>query len=157
MRSVSHFNCPNCAQSYEAEGDVGPSFECQKCGYAFTPAAEKTIMAQPEVAHDVIVTTGNDVSGRAVHAYIGIARGVVVRSPTSGQSIFGGVEKFFGGDNSAYAEVCESARRDAFTRMVDHAKLLRADAVIAFRYDATEFAPGVTEVLAYGTAVKLRA
>jgi uncharacterized protein YbjQ (UPF0145 family) len=104
----------------------------------------------------IVTTTGNEVSGQAIEKYLGIARGVVVRSPTSTQSLFGGLEKIIGGNIEAYGKLCEQARQDAFSRMVDHANTMQADAIIAFRYDATEFSPGVTEVLAYGTAVKLR-
>lgn len=60
-----------------------------------------------------------------------------------------------GGNIESYAKVCEAAREEAYQRMLEHAKERRADALIGVRYDATEFAPGVTEVLAYGTAVKL--
>jgi len=59
------------------------------------------------------------------------------------------------GNIESYARVCEQARQEAFDRMIAQAKAMHADAVIAVRYDATEFAPGVTEVLAYGAAVKL--
>jgi uncharacterized protein YbjQ (UPF0145 family) len=59
-----------------------------------------------------------------------------------------------GGNVKSFATVCEKARQEAFDRMVNHAEEMSADAVIAFRYDATEFAQGVTEVLAYGAAVK---
>ena len=59
-----------------------------------------------------------------------------------------------GGNIESYARVCETAREEALERMVKHAEEAGADAVIAVRYDAAEFAPGVTEVLAYGTAVK---
>ena len=64
------------------------------------------------------------------------------------------LDALVGGNIEAYTEVCEAAREDAYQRMVDHALEREADAVIAMRYDATEFAQGVTEVLAYGTAVK---
>ena len=104
----------------------------------------------------MIVTTGNDVSGHEIGAYLGIVRGIIVRSPTIGQGLLGGLKQFVGGNIEAYARVCESAREDAFQRMLAHAKALQADAVIAVRYDATEFAQGVTEVLAYGTAVRLK-
>ena len=63
--------------------------------------------------------------------------------------------QFSCGNIEAYARVCESAREEAFERMVEHAREHGTDALVAKRYDATEFAPGVTEVLAYGTAVKL--
>jgi uncharacterized protein YbjQ (UPF0145 family) len=104
----------------------------------------------------MITTTGNEIQGKTISAYLGIALGIVVRSPTVGQGIMGGLKAgFVGGNNAAFAQVCESARKDAFAKMVDAALKLQADAVIAFRYDATEFAQGCTEVLAYGTAVKL--
>ena len=103
----------------------------------------------------MIVTTGNDVAGRSISEYLGIVRGIVVRSPSITQGFLGGLKQIVGGNIEAYATVCESAREDAFQRMLEHAKARGADALIGMRYDATEFAEGVTEVLAYGTAVKL--
>ena len=102
----------------------------------------------------MIVTTGNDVSGRTIRSYIGVVRGIVVRSPSIAQGFLGGLKQVVGGNIQAYAEVCEKARQDAYDRMVQHAKELGADAILAMRYDATEFTQGATEVLAYGTAVK---
>ena len=103
----------------------------------------------------MIVTSGNDVTGQRVKEYIGIVRGIVVRSPNIAQGIMGGLKQVFGGNIETYATVCEQARNEAYRRMVLHAEEMGADAVIAMRYDATEFAQGVTEVLAYGTAVRL--
>src|SRR5437660_585777 len=103
----------------------------------------------------MIVTTGYEVSGNSITAYIGIIRGIVVRSPGIGQGIMGGLKQIVGGNIESYAKVCEAAREEAFERMVQYAREHGADAVIGMRYDATEFAEGVTEVLAYGTAVKL--
>jgi len=103
----------------------------------------------------MIVTTSNDVPGHSIVDCIGIIRGIVVRSPRIGQGIMGGLKQIVGGNIEAYARVCEAAREEAFERMVLHAREHGADAVVAMRYDATEFSPGVTEVLAYGTAVKL--
>ena len=103
----------------------------------------------------MIVTTGNEVYGRGIAKYLGVVRGVVVRSPTIGQGLLGGLKQIVGGNIEAYAQVCEAARRDAYDRMVSHATEMGADAVIAMRYDATEFVQGSTEVLAYGTAVRL--
>src|SRR5437763_17170691 len=105
----------------------------------------------------MIITTGNDVTGHAIAEYLGIVRGIVVRSPSIAQGFFGGLKQIVGGNIESYAQVCETAREEAFQRMVKHAQERGADAVIAVRYDATEFAQGVTEVLAYGTAVKLAA
>ncbi len=103
----------------------------------------------------MIVTTGNDVTGHSISTYVGIVRGIVVRSPNIAQGLLGGLKQIVGGNIESYAGVCEDAREEAYERMVRHAQERGADAVIGMRYDATEFAQGVTEVLAYGTAVKL--
>jgi len=103
----------------------------------------------------MIVTTGNEVTGHTIATYIGIVRGIVVRSPNIAQGLLGGPKQIIGGNIESYAEVCEDAREEAYRRMVQHAQERGADAVIGMRYDATEFSQGVTEVLAYGTAVKL--
>lgn len=101
------------------------------------------------------VTTGNEVVGRAVGAYLGVVRGIVVRSPNIAQGFLGGLQQLVGGNIESYVAMCESAREEAYRRMEQHAQSLGADAVIGMRYDATEFVQGVAEVLAYGTAVKL--
>ena len=103
----------------------------------------------------MIVTTGDRVGARPVTAYLGIVRGIVVRAPTLSQGFLGGLKAIVGGNIEAYARACEAAREHAFERMVEHAKELGADAIVAMRYDATDFGQGATEVLAYGTAVKL--
>jgi uncharacterized protein YbjQ (UPF0145 family) len=105
---------------------------------------------------NVTVTTANHLDGYEVEEYLGVVRGIVVRAQTITQGIRGGLASIFGGNIKAYEEVCEQARSEAYARMVEHAQERGADAIIAMRYDATEFAPGVTEVLAYGTAVRLR-
>jgi uncharacterized protein YbjQ (UPF0145 family) len=104
----------------------------------------------------VAVTTGNTLEGYEISEYLGIVRGIVVRAQTITQGIRGAFSQILGGNIRAYEELCEQARSEAYARMVEHAQERGADAVISMRYDATEFAPGVTEVLAYGTAVKLR-
>jgi uncharacterized protein YbjQ (UPF0145 family) len=102
----------------------------------------------------MIVTSSNDISGKTISEYIGIVRGIVVRSPSITQGIMGGLKQMIGGNIESYARVCETAREEAYIRMIQQAQAKGADAIIAMRYDATEFAEGVTEVLAYGTAVK---
>jgi uncharacterized protein YbjQ (UPF0145 family) len=104
----------------------------------------------------MIVTTGNEVAGHTVSQYLGVVRGIVVRSPSIAQGFLGGLKQIVGGNIESYAEVCEAARQEAFNRMVQHAEEIGADGVIAMRYDATEFSQGATEVLAYGTAVQLK-
>jgi uncharacterized protein YbjQ (UPF0145 family) len=103
----------------------------------------------------MIVTTGNEISGRVIRKYLGVVRGIVVRSPSITQGFFGGLKRIVGGNIESYAEVCETARQEAFDRMVEHAEDIEANGIIGMRYDATEFNPGVTEVLAYGTAVRV--
>lgn len=105
----------------------------------------------------MIVTTGNDIAGRQIAEYLGVVRGVVVRATGIGRGIVGGLKSIGGGNIEEFAVVCEEARKEAFNRLVYHAHEIQADAIIAMRYDATEFGQGSTEVLAYGTAVKLSA
>jgi uncharacterized protein YbjQ (UPF0145 family) len=104
----------------------------------------------------MIVTTGMDIQDRAIAEYLGVVRGIVVRATGIGRGIIGGIKSIAGGNIEEWTVVCEAARMEAFNRMVQHAHEIGADAVIAMRYDATEFSQGSTEVLAYGTAVKLR-
>jgi uncharacterized protein YbjQ (UPF0145 family) len=103
----------------------------------------------------MIVTTGNEISAHVIRKYLGVVRGIVVRSPSIAQGFLGGLKQIVGGNIEAYAQVCETARQEAFDRMVQHAEEIEANAVIGMRYDATEFSAGVTEVLAYGTAVRI--
>ena len=103
----------------------------------------------------MIVTTGNEITGWAIAKYLGVVRGIVVRSPSIAQGFFGGLKQIIGGNIESYAQVCEAARDEAFKRMVQHAIQRGADGIIGMRYDATEFSTNVTEVLAYGTAVIL--
>jgi uncharacterized protein YbjQ (UPF0145 family) len=103
----------------------------------------------------MIVTTGNDVAGRQVVEYLGVVRGIVVRATGIGRGIIGGFKSIAGGNIEEFSVVCEQARMEAFNRMVRHAHEIQADGIIGMRYDATEFSQGSTEVLAYGTAVKL--
>jgi len=103
----------------------------------------------------VIVTTSNEVPGYRIVEYKGLVRGLVVRATSVVAGVTGSLKSIFGGNISEYEKVCEQARDEAFRRMVEHAKACGADAVIGMRYDATEFIQGSTEVLAYGTAVKI--
>jgi uncharacterized protein YbjQ (UPF0145 family) len=103
----------------------------------------------------IVVTTGNEVGGHRIAAYLGVVRGVVVRSASIGAGIVGAFKSLGGGNIEEWATVCDAARQDAYLRMIAHAEALGANAIIAMRYDATEFMQGATEVLAYGTAVRL--
>jgi uncharacterized protein YbjQ (UPF0145 family) len=99
------------------------------------------------------VTGAFDLPGyRITHNY-GIVRGIVVRSRNVFATLGGRLQTLIGGDITLYTELCEKTRQDAYAMMTLHATQLGANAVIAVRYDATEVMQGVTEVLAYGTAV----
>lgn len=104
----------------------------------------------------MIVTTGFDINGSEITEYLGVIRGIVVRATGIGAGFIGGLKSIAGGNIEEFTQVCEAARQEAFNRMVQHAHEIGADAIIGMRYDATEFGQGgTTEVLAYGTAVKL--
>jgi uncharacterized protein YbjQ (UPF0145 family) len=103
----------------------------------------------------MLVTTGNSFEGYHVTQYLGVVRGLVVRATGFAKGLAGAFSAIGGGNVRAYEEVCEAARGDAYVRLIEHAAERGADGIIAMRYDATEFSEGVTEVLAYGTAVKL--
>jgi len=103
----------------------------------------------------MVVTSANNVEGYAIAAHLGLVRGIVVRSNNIISGFIGGIKTIFGGNISEFERVCDDARQIAYQRMIEHAQRVGADAIIAMRYDATEFSPGVTEVLAYGTAVQL--
>lgn len=104
----------------------------------------------------MIVTTGNEISGKEIEQYLGVVRGIVVRATGIGRGIVGGFKSILGGNIEEWTHVCEEARKEATNRMIAHAHEIGADAIIGMRFDSTEFSQGATEVLAYGTAVKLK-
>lgn len=101
------------------------------------------------------VTTAQEIPGQPVLKNFGVVRGLTVRSRSIVGNFFAGIQSLFGGDISLYRELCEQARRDAFDQMCREADRLGANAVIGVRYDATEVMAGITEVLCYGTAVRV--
>lgn len=100
-----------------------------------------------------LTTTAFELPGYRVVKSLGVVRGVVVRSRSLIGNIGAGLQALVGGNISLYTELCERARAEAFTQMLAHAGELGANAVIGVRYDATEIAAGITEVICYGTAV----
>ncbi|HEX9264784.1 MAG TPA: YbjQ family protein [Candidatus Binatia bacterium] len=98
-------------------------------------------------------TTAVEISGYRISKNLGSVRGIVVRSRRIVGNIGASLQTLFGGNITIYTELCEKARADAHRLMIEHAAQLAANTVIAVRYDANEIADGVTEVLAYGTAV----
>ena len=106
------------------------------------------------IAHDMTSSTF-EIAGYRMVQSLGIVRGIVVRSRSIFGSIGASLQTIVGGDITLFTNLCEKTREDAFERMLEHAGQMGADGVVAVRYDATEVMQGVTEVLCYGTAVKL--
>ncbi len=100
-----------------------------------------------------LISTNVDLAGYKVVKNLGVVRGITVRSRSVLGNMAGGIQTLFGGRISIYVELCEKAREEAFVQMMQHAAERGANAIVAMRYDANEVMNGVTEVLAYGTAV----
>jgi uncharacterized protein YbjQ (UPF0145 family) len=100
-----------------------------------------------------LVTTAFAIDGYRIARNLGVVRGITVRSRSIVGNIGAGIQTLFGGNISLLQELCEKARQEAFAIMMQHAQEHGANAIIGMRYDANEVMSGVTEVLAYGTAV----
>jgi uncharacterized protein YbjQ (UPF0145 family) len=105
-----------------------------------------------DLTHELI-TTGNDLSGYRVTKYLGVVRGITVRSRSLAGTLGGALQTLGGGNITLFTELCEESRQEAYELMFRHASERGANAIIAMRYDTTEIMGGVAEVLAYGTAV----
>lgn len=128
---------------------------CTACGSVLSHGA--TGRAAPAaaggtVSHEMVSTTF-ELIGYKVVRNLGLVRGIVVRSRSIVGTVGASLQTLVGGDISLFTDLCEKTRTDAFERMLQHAADFGANAVIGVRYDATEVMNGVTEVLAYGTAV----
>lgn len=100
-----------------------------------------------------LITTALEIPGYKITKNLGIVRGIIVRSRSVFGNIGAGFQALVGGNITIYTNLCEKARNDAYELMMQHARELGANAVISMRYDANEVMNGITEVLAYGTAV----
>lgn len=111
-----------------------------------------TARVPARVMHNM-VTTAFDLDGYRTVRNLGVVRGIVVRSRSVLGNIAAGLQTLVGGNITILTELCEKTRGEAFDIMIQHASELGANAIVGARYDATEVMQGVTEVLAYGTAV----
>jgi uncharacterized protein YbjQ (UPF0145 family) len=100
-----------------------------------------------------LITTSNALEGYKIVKHLGVVRGITVRSRSVVGNLAGGLQSLFGGRLSVYVELCENAREEAYQLLIQHARVMGANAIINMRYDANEVMQGITEVLAYGTAV----
>lgn len=101
----------------------------------------------------MLIVTTNDLPGYRVVRTLGLVRGITVRSRNAISDMVGGLQSMLGGRVETYVRLAETSRAEALQEMVDHARAMGANGVIAMRYEANEIMEGVTEVLAYGTAV----
>lgn len=102
-----------------------------------------------------MITGVQELPGYRIVRNLGVVRGLTVRSRSVVGNVLGGLQSLFGGNISVYTELCEQARTEAFNLMCRHADQMGANAIVAMRYDATELMDGLTEVLCYGTAVRV--
>ncbi len=112
-------------------------------------------LVPPNTIRQSMVTTAFTLDGFRVLENLGIVRGIVVRSRSVLGNIGAGFQMLFGGNITVYTKLCEHTRQEAFEILLSHAAQIGANAIIGMRYDATEIMGGVTEVLAYGTALKV--
>jgi uncharacterized protein YbjQ (UPF0145 family) len=100
-----------------------------------------------------MTTTAFTLDGYRIVRNLGVIRGITVRSRSVLGNIAGGIQTIFGGNITIFTDLCEHARAEAFQLLIQHSQELGANAIIGIRYDANDVMDGVTEVLAYGTAV----
>lgn len=105
------------------------------------------------MANPIWVTTTFGFEGYRITRYLGLVRGITVRSRSVVGNFVGSLQTLVGGNITVYTELCEHARQEAFELLMDHAREMGANAVVGMRYDANDVMDGVTEVLAYGTAI----
>ena len=114
--------------------------------------ARALVPTAPTIAAELVSTTF-EIPGHKIVRNFGLVRGLTVRSRSVVGNFVAGLQILVGGNITVYTELCERARGDAYAICLQHAAALGANAVVGLRYDANEVATGVTEVLAYGTAV----
>jgi uncharacterized protein YbjQ (UPF0145 family) len=114
-------------------------------------SAERMLDDLPKVDHAMTSTTF-DLPGYRITQCLGVVRGITVRSPSFGKQITGSFRQLAGGEIKQFLEVAENTREVAFQRMLQHAAMRGANAVLGVRYDANELGQGTSEVIAYGTA-----
>lgn len=105
----------------------------------------------------MILSTTDAVPGREVAEVLGIARGNTIRSRHLGRDIMAGLKGIVGGEIESYTKLMAESREQAIARMIEHASALGADAVVGMRISTSMLMTTASEILAYGTAVKLRA
>ena len=104
---------------------------------------------------DIIVTTGNEIPGKEITKILGIVKGSTVRARNIGRDVGAGLKSLIGGEVKTYTEMTMNARDEAYNRMVNEALDMKADAIIGVRFTTSMVMAGASEMLAFGTAVKI--
>ena len=117
---------------------------------------DPALQGEPAAAAEVEITTGETVPGREIAEIRGVARGSIVRARFVGRDFIAGLRNLVGGEVTEYSQLMAESREQALLRMIAHARELGADAVICFRFSSSTVMEGAAEILAYGTAVKLK-
>jgi uncharacterized protein YbjQ (UPF0145 family) len=145
--------CERCGREFPSHYYFATEGVCTECYNALTPA-EQVAAKQPKGIYR-LTTTAFTLDGYRVVEAFGVVRGITVRSRSVFGTLGASLQTIVGGNITLFTELCERTRREAYEMMVLHARELGANAVIGVRYDANDVMPGVTEVLCYGTAVRV--
>src|SRR5262249_23534700 len=129
---------------------------CSRRAYLGPPTTTNGVRQMAAIS-TAMVTTAMELPGQKIVRNLGVVRGIVVRSRSIVGNIGAALQSLVGGNITLYSELCEKARDDAFKLMLQHGAEHGANAIVGMRYDANEVADGITEVLAYGTAVVVEA
>ena len=105
---------------------------------------------------ELIVVSTNDIAGSEIDEYIGLVQGSTVRARNFGADMFASLKNMIGGELVGYSKLLKSSREQAYLRMVEDAKTKGANAILGFRFQTSTIAQGAAEILAYGTAVKIK-
>tara|TARA_B100001287_G_scaffold251449_1_gene232697 strand:+ start:320 stop:646 length:327 start_codon:yes stop_codon:yes gene_type:complete len=105
---------------------------------------------------DFIVLTTYDIGDKEIEEHIGLVQGSTVRSRNIGADVFASLKNVIGGELVGYSKLLQTSREQAYARMIEDAKSRGADAIIGFRFQTSTVAAGAAEILAYGTAVKIK-
>jgi len=104
----------------------------------------------------IITTTSYEIPGKKISKILGVAKGNTIRARHVGRDVMAGLKNLIGGEIKSYTKMTTQAREEAFNRMVNEAIIMKADAIIGIRYSTSMIMQGAAEMLAYGTAVKLK-
>jgi uncharacterized protein YbjQ (UPF0145 family) len=144
--------CTKCGGEYPSRYYFSVPGICRECWDKMSP--EEQAKARQSM-NRLMTSTTFTIDGHRIVKSIGVVRGITVRSRSIFGTIAGGLQTLVGGNITMFTELCETTRGEAFDMMLRHAEEVGANAVVGVRYDATEVLDGVTEVLCYGTAVRI--